>query len=57
MSMVSDLFLEELMSHGNEGDGQSTTEEEDEVNSQLVSETLIFSVWSDFYIFIVLTCC
>ena len=37
--IITELFLEELVSHGNEGDGESTAEEEDEVNCQLVSET------------------
>ena len=33
-----DLLLEELMSHGEEGDGQPTAEEEDEGQSQLVPD-------------------
>ena len=31
-----DLLLEELVPHGEEGNGQPTAEEEDEVQSQLV---------------------
>ena len=30
------LFLEELMAHGKEGDGEAGTEEDDEVEGQLV---------------------
>lgn len=55
---MSELFLEELVSHGNEGDRESTAEEEDEVNCQLVSETSIFL--SDFNFNLLglsLTCC
>ena len=33
------LFLQELMSHGQEGDREPTAEEENEVDSQLVSAT------------------
>ena len=48
MSMLlSKLFLEELVSHGNEGDGESAAKEEDEVDCQLVSETQsLLSVFS-----------
>ena len=31
------LFLEKLMSHGEEGDGEPAAEEQDEVGGQLVS--------------------
>ena len=31
-----DLFLEELVAHGKEGDGQARAKEEDEVGRQLV---------------------
>ena len=31
------LFLEKLMSHGEEGDGESAAEEQNEVGGQLVS--------------------
>ena len=37
-SEYSDLFLEELVSHGEEGDGEAAPEEQDEVHSQLVSK-------------------
>ena len=37
-SEYSDLFLEELVSHGEEGDGETASEEQNEVNSQLVSK-------------------
>ena len=33
-----DLFLEELVAHGKEGDGQARAKEEDEVGRQLVPE-------------------
>ena len=33
-----DLFLEELVAHGKEGDGQTRAKEEDEVGRQLVPE-------------------
>ena len=32
------LFLEELVAHGKEGDGQARAKEEDEVGRQLVPE-------------------
>ena len=35
-----DLLLEELVPHGEEGNGQPTAEEEDEVQSQLVPESI-----------------
>ena len=37
-SEYSHLFLQELVSHGQEGNGEATTEEQDEVSSQLVSK-------------------
>ena len=35
------LFLEELVAHGEEGDGEAGTEEDDEVEGQLVPEEKI----------------
>ena len=40
----SRLFLEQLVSHSKEGDGESTAEEQNEVNSQLVSKQENMSV-------------
>merc|ERR1719220_1068074 len=36
-SEYSHLFLQELVSHGQEGNGEAAAEEQDEVSSQLVS--------------------
>lgn len=37
-SEYSHLFLQELVSHGQEGNGEAAAEEQDEVSSQLVSK-------------------
>ena len=40
----SRLFLEQLVSHSKEGDGESAAEEQNEVDSQLVSKQENMSV-------------